>query len=98
MAVLHRFYCIPSIKTIACINRQIKDKRNKYTHFRPIEYSIKVHVIKSGRSIVYVGGVTGYTRNFKTISKLSLMIILSKKKANSVGPDEMLHYAKYIPI
>ena len=61
------------------------------TPFKQIEFSIKLHTIKSGWSIVYIEA--SQVENFKNIAFLSLKIDFVS--ANSAEPDEMQHYAAF---
>ena len=61
------------------------------TPFRQMEFSIKLHPIKSGWAIVYIEA--SHVENFKNIAFLSLKIDFVF--ANSADPDEMQHYAAF---
>ena len=60
------------------------------TPFRPMEFSIKLHTIKSGWSIVCIDVSQVITSKKKSFS-LRINFVL----ANSAGPDEMLHHATF---
>ena len=55
----------------------------------PFQINGFFHTIKSGRSIVYIEGLQ-FPKNVVFLS-LKIFFLL----ANSVGPDEMLHYTAF---
>ena len=62
------------------------------TNFRPMEFSIKLHTIKSGWSIIYIEG--SWVRISKKILyffPLKIDLVFS----SSADPDEMLHYTAF---
>ena len=66
------------------------------TLFRPKEFSIKLHTLKSGWSIVYIEigiylGVTGYKLPPKMLFSLRIDFFI----ANSAYPDEMPHIVAF---
>ena len=62
---------------------------SRLTHFRPMEFSIKLHTIKSGWLIIYTEGLQVKISK-KKIVFLSLKVYFVL--ANSADPDEMPHY------
>ena len=72
---------------------KLTEMRNKYrllTLLRQMEFLTTFYTAKSGWSIVYMEGVTGY--NFQN-NNLSLSLKIDFVLANSADPDEIPHYA-----